>query len=78
MTGGLPLFAAALAAALLYPAGEARAYVDPGTGSIILQVLLGGAAGAMVIGRLYWERIKAFFTGPSSDDTDKPEVEQDR
>ena len=39
----------------------ALAYLDPGTGSMILQVLLGGFAGALVIGRLYWERIKALF-----------------
>ena len=38
--------------------GPAHAYLDPGTGSMILQLLLGGIAGAMVVGRLYWQRIK--------------------
>jgi hypothetical protein len=37
---------------------SAHAYLDPGTGSMILQLLLGGIAGAMVVGRLYWQRIK--------------------
>ncbi len=39
----------------------AYSYLDPGTGSMILQVLLGGFAGALVIGRLYWQRVKALF-----------------
>ncbi len=39
----------------------AHAYLDPGTGSIILQALLGGAAGVMIAGRLYWSKIKGFF-----------------
>ncbi len=39
----------------------AWAYLDPGTGSIILQVLLGGFAGALVIVKLYWHRVKSFF-----------------
>ena len=39
----------------------AHAYLDPGTGSMILQILLGGVAGVLVVGRLYWHRIKEFF-----------------
>lgn len=39
----------------------ASAYLDPGTGSFILQAILGGIAGALVAGRLYWHRLKAFF-----------------
>lgn len=35
----------------------AWAYLDPGTGSIILQVLLGGVAGLLLAGKLYWHRI---------------------
>ena len=40
---------------------SAHAYLDPGTGSMILQLLLGGFAGALVVGKLYWQRIKDFF-----------------
>ncbi|MCR9095453.1 MAG: hypothetical protein NXI30_14625 [bacterium] len=47
-------------------ASPAHAYLDPGTGSTILQLLLGGVAGAMVVLNLYWARVKAFF-GISSD-----------
>lgn len=51
------------AAALLFLAlnQPAYAYLDPGTGSIILQALLGGAAGVLIAGRLYWSKIKGFF-----------------
>ena len=34
----------------------AHAYLYPGTGSMILQVLLGGAAGVAFAGRLYWRQ----------------------
>ena len=36
---------------------SAWAYLDPGTGSIILQVLLGGVAGLLLTGKLYWHKI---------------------
>lgn len=35
----------------------AHAYLDAGTGSLILQVLLGGLAGLAVAGKLYWHRL---------------------
>ena len=34
----------------------AHAYLDPGTGSIILQVLLGGVAGLALACKLYWQK----------------------
>jgi hypothetical protein len=39
----------------------AHAYLDPGTGSILVQSLLAGIAGAVAIVSLYWQRLKAFF-----------------
>ena len=35
----------------------AHAYLDPGTGSMILQVLIGGIAGLALAGRFYWHRL---------------------
>ncbi len=56
------LFAAALCSlAWLAQSGPADAYLDPGTGSIILQMVLGGVAGGLVVMRLYWARIKDWF-----------------
>lgn len=40
---------------------EVWAYLDPGTGSMVLQLLLGGVAGAVVVVKLYWQKIKDFF-----------------
>ena len=40
----------------------ANAYLDPGTGSILVQSLLAGIAGAAAVVGLYWQRLKAFFT----------------
>jgi hypothetical protein len=43
-------------------ASPAHAYLDPGTGSIILQGLLAGIAAAMAAAGLYWARVKNFFS----------------
>ena len=45
----------------------AFAYLDPGTGSIVLQSILAAIAVAMGVIRLYWYRLKAFFSGKTSD-----------
>lgn len=47
---------------LLATSAPAHAYLDPGTGSMILQGLLAGIAGALVVGKLYWLRLKQFFS----------------
>ena len=36
-------------------------YIDPGTGSMLLQVLLGGLAGLWMVLKLFGHRIKSFF-----------------
>ena len=33
------------------------AYLDPGTGSMLVQLLVGGVAAAGVMARLYWGRL---------------------
>jgi hypothetical protein len=52
---------AAVAAFLALWTVPAYAYLDPTTGSILLQGLLAGIAGVMMVGRLFWTRLKAFF-----------------
>jgi hypothetical protein len=37
---------------------NAFAYLDPGTGSILLQGIIGTIAGILVFGRLYWAKLK--------------------
>jgi hypothetical protein len=36
---------------------SAHAYLDAGTGSMILQLLLGGIAGLAIAGKLYWHKL---------------------
>ena len=49
-------------------------YLDPGSGSVILQVLLGVLLSVAVVVRLFWSRIKALF-GKSS--PEQPESEEE-
>ena len=39
----------------------AQAYLDPGTGSILLQIIIGGVAGLGVVGKLYWHRLRGLL-----------------
>ena len=39
-----------------------EAYLDPGSGSMLLQILLGGFAAVGVIAKLYWNRVTSLFT----------------
>lgn len=52
------LAAAGLCLALPSPA---LAYLNPDTGSMLLQVLLAGAAGLAVAGKLLWGRLVGLF-----------------
>ena len=38
---------------------DAVAYLDPGTGSMLLQVILGGIAAIGVALKLYWHKLRA-------------------
>ena len=37
------------------------AYLDPGTGSLIIQVVIASVLGGLFTVKVYWGRIKAFF-----------------
>jgi hypothetical protein len=45
------------------------AYLDPGTGSMLVQLIVGGFAAAGVALKLYWRRFTRFFR------RDKPELQ---
>jgi hypothetical protein len=47
---------------------SAWAYLDPGAGSMVLQVLLGGIAGVIVILKLYWQRFLGIFRRGAQED----------
>ena len=62
-------------------ASPSHAYLDPGTGSIILQGLLAGMAVGIGLLRRYWQQFKSFLTkqtGRSHDENNEgePDFEQ--
>lgn len=44
-------------------AKPAFAYIDPGSGSMILQVILAGILGSLFAIKVFWQKIVAFFKG---------------
>ena len=55
----LPIFIAIFVAGLFAPPGSERAYLDPGSGSFIVQLLIASAVGAAFATRMYWQKMKA-------------------
>ena len=45
----------------------AYAYLDPGTGSMLVQGLIGGVAVVMSFLSIYWQKVKAFFAKQEPD-----------
>ncbi|MCW8925532.1 MAG: hypothetical protein OQJ84_04685 [Xanthomonadales bacterium] len=44
---------------LMLATADVLAYLDPGTGSMLLQVILGGIAAIGVAIKLYWHKLRA-------------------
>ena len=42
------------------------AYIDPGSGSLILQVVVGAVLGASVAAKMYWAQLKHFVSSKFS------------
>lgn len=42
---------------------KVHAYIDPGTGSMLIQVLIALFFGALFAIKMFWKRIKIFFNG---------------
>jgi hypothetical protein len=64
------------ACALCLCTGGAHAYLDPGTGSYLLQIVIAGLLGAAFTLKLFWKRLLLFFgrnpskkTGRTEDDS---------
>ena len=52
---------------------DADAYIDPGSGSIILQALLGALAAIGASISIYWSKFKNFFKRKKKIEKDKKE-----
>jgi hypothetical protein len=44
-----------------------RLYLDPGSGSFLIQLLIAVALGVSVAVKMYWAKIKSFFGGKKSE-----------
>jgi len=49
---------------------DANAYLDPGTGSYVLQMLIAGLLGALFFIKLSWKRMKIFISNLFSKNKD--------
>jgi hypothetical protein len=70
--GLLAILALLLSPVLLRPA---YGYLDPGTGSYIIQLLIGGLLGGLFAVGLFWKRVLAFVKRlfkPRSNDVGNP------
>ena len=56
-----------LIVSLISYTSPAYAYLDPGTGSMLLQGLIGGLAVVLSFLSIYWQKVKAFFVKQEQD-----------
>ena len=61
---------------LWLPARDAHAYLDPGTGSFLLQAVIALVMGALLSLKLYWQQFKSFFARIGSDRRDSDQDEE--
>lgn len=54
---------------------KAHAYLDPGSGSFLIQLVIAGLVGAAFILRSSWGKIKGFFTRSKSEEVEEPDDE---
>ena len=47
------------------------AYLDPGAGSLVLQLLVGGFLGSMLLLKVFWRRMVRFFKGSKVEEENK-------
>ena len=48
--------------------------MDPGSGSLLLQIILGGLAGLAVAGKLFWHRLISLFRPQLQEPESDPET----
>ena len=46
--------------------GPLYAYLDPGTGSMVIQAVIAGVVGVLAAGRLYWHKLRSVFRSNDS------------
>jgi hypothetical protein len=69
--------------ALILPMIATRPYLDPGSGSFILQILIATLVGSLFLIKVYWKKLNAFFKktfskGQNGEPEPGPEHEQEQ
>jgi hypothetical protein len=70
-------FKAVIAAIVLWLGvpSNAQAYLDPGTGSAVIQMVVASVMGALFVVKLYWRKLVTFFSGETVEDDSSPAVQ---
>ncbi len=58
---------AAFTVLTIFGAAPAFAYLDPATGSIIIQAVIGAVAGGLLYAKLFMHKVRALFSRKTSD-----------
>ena len=57
---------------------NASAYIDPGSGSVLIQGLIAAIAAIGVTAKLYWHRLVGFFRRSTEDTVPSSNIEAER
>ncbi|MDX1436005.1 MAG: hypothetical protein R3335_04295 [Anaerolineales bacterium] len=71
------LILALLFDALFGPLEAPKAYLDPGSGSILLQLIAAAALGGLIVLRTQWARIRGLFGRPPAEEDDDDDFGDD-
>jgi hypothetical protein len=63
-------------AVLLAPHLRPQAYLDPGSGSFLIQLLIAGLVGAGFLVKVYWRKIKGLFSRSGAKKEDDDQLQQ--
>ena len=61
---------------LMTPILRPHAYLDPGSGSFLVQLLIAGIVGAGFLIKVYWKKFKGLFNRSDSEKEEDNDVQQ--
>ncbi len=61
MVRSVPCWLAVVLALFVLIPSSAQAYIDPGTGSYLIQAAVAALAGGLMTLKLQWHRVRSFF-----------------
>ncbi len=61
---------------LLAPVMRPQAYLDPGSGSFLIQLLIAGLVGAGFLIKTYWKKITGLFSRSAPKKEDDSKIQQ--